>query len=146
MQFSLLVVCKYYLWQHRLVAKSNQKRTAGRPGQARRSPCPVSCSLDVLGDRWTLLVVRDLLLGRTRFRDFAGSPEGIPTNILSDRLERLLQHEIVRRIPAPDGTKRFAYSLTKKGKALRPLLEALRDWGLAWDKGSKVMLAAPPRP
>jgi DNA-binding HxlR family transcriptional regulator len=111
---------------------------------ARRSPCPVACSLDILGDRWTLLVIRDLLLGRTRFRDFVASPEGIPTNILSDRLEKLLQHKIVEQIPAHDGTKRFAYALTKKGKALGPLLEAMRDWGLAWDKETKVLLQPKP--
>jgi DNA-binding HxlR family transcriptional regulator len=104
----------------------------------------VSCSLDIVGDRWTLLVIRDLMLGRTRFRDFAASPEGIPTNILSDRLERLLQHEIVEQIPAHDGAKRFAYALTKKGKALGPLLAALRDWGLAWDKETKVLLEPKP--
>ena len=100
----------------------------------------MACSLDIVGDRWTLLVIRDLMLGRTRFRDFAASPEGIPTNILSDRLERLLGHEILEQIPAQDGTKRFAYRLTEKGKALGPLLKALRDWGLAWDKETKDLL------
>ena len=108
----------------------------------RRSPCPVACALDVIGDRWTLLIVRDLILGRSRFKDFAGSPEGIPTNILSDRLERLLDQGIVDQIPAQDGTKRFAYQLTKKGEALRPVLESLRDWGLAWHKGSRVLMKA----
>lgn len=110
----------------------------------RRSPCPVACSLEILGDRWTLLVVRDLFLGRTRFRDFIASPEGIPTNILSDRLEKLLHHGIVEQIPAQDGTKRFAYTLTKKGRALGPLLEAMRDWGLAWEKETKVLLRPKP--
>ncbi|HTI72019.1 MAG TPA: helix-turn-helix domain-containing protein [Candidatus Limnocylindria bacterium] len=100
----------------------------------------MACSLDIVGDRWTLLIVRDLVLGRSRFKDFAGSPEGIPTNILSDRLERLLEHGLVDQIPAPDGTKRLAYQLTKKGEALRPVLEALRDWGLAWDKSTRVLL------
>src|SRR5271167_3449489 len=95
----------------------------------RRSPCPVACSLDLLGDRWTLLVIRDLFLGRTRFKDFSASPEGIPTNILSERLERLLKHGIVSQIPAADGTKRLAYELTEKGRALGPLLKAMRDWG-----------------
>jgi DNA-binding HxlR family transcriptional regulator len=108
---------------------------------ARRSPCPVACSLDLLGDRWTLLIVRDLFMGRSRFRDFSASPEGIPTNILSERLLRLQQHELVHQIAAEDGSKRLAYTLTPKGKALRPLLEALRDWGLAWEKGTKVMIA-----
>src|SRR6185503_18368057 len=90
----------------------------------RRSPCPVACTLDLVGDRWTLLVIRDLFLGRSRFREFSASPEGIPTNILSERLERLLQHGIVEQIPAQDGTKRFAYALTKKGRALGSVVKA----------------------
>jgi DNA-binding HxlR family transcriptional regulator len=106
----------------------------------RRSPCPVACALDIIGDRWTLLIVRDLFYGRTRFKDFATSPERIPTNILSDRLERLLERRIVEQIPAQDGTKRLAYRLTKKGKALGPVLKAMRDWGLAWDKSTRVLL------
>ena len=106
----------------------------------RRSPCPVACSLDIFGDRWTLLVIRDLMLGRTRFKDFSASPEGIPTNILSERLERLLQHGVVEQIPADDGTKRLAYRLTEKGRALRPLMKAMRDWGLQWEKGTQAML------
>lgn len=107
---------------------------------ARRSPCPVACSLDVFGDRWTLLVVRDLILGRARFKDFAASPEGIPTNVLSDRLERLQRHGVVAQVPAADGTKRLGYRLTPKGLALRPILAALRDWGLKWEKGTRVGL------
>ena len=107
---------------------------------ARRSPCPVACSLDIIGDRWTLLVVRDLFLGRARFKEFMASPEGIPTNILAERLERLLAHDIVEQIPAEDGTKRLAYRLTEKGKALGAVLKSMRDWGLAWDKTTRVML------
>jgi DNA-binding HxlR family transcriptional regulator len=84
--------------------------------------------------------VRDLILGRTRFKDFTASPEGIPTNILSDRLEKLLQHGVVEQVPASDGTKRLAYHLTAKGRALRPLLAAIRDWGLKWEKGTRVLL------
>ena len=121
------------------VTRRNQavkKRAAPAP---RRSPCPVACSLDLFGDRWTLLIVRDLLFGRTRFKDFTASPEGIPTNILADRLERLLAHDVVEQIPAEDGTKRLAYRLTEKGKALGPVLKAMRDWGLAWDKSTRVM-------
>ncbi len=110
-----------------------------------RSPCPVACSLDLLGDRWTLLVVRDLILGRTRFKEFVASPEGIPTNILSDRLERLLKQGIVEQIPAADGTKRLAYRLTEKGEALRPILKELRDWGLKWRPETKVLLEPMPK-
>ena len=108
--------------------------------KAKRSPCPVAYSLDILGDRWTLLVIRDLFYGRTRFKEFATSPEGIPTNLLTDRLERLLARGIIEQVPAEDGTKRMAYRLTKKGKALGPILRALRDWGLASDKSTRVQL------
>lgn len=118
------------------------KRSQKSAATARRSPCPVACSLDILGDRWTLLVVRDLFLGRERFRDFTASPEGVPTNILSERLERLQRHEIVEQIPAADGTKRSGYQLTKKGRALGPVLAAMRDWGLQWEKGTRVMTKA----
>jgi DNA-binding HxlR family transcriptional regulator len=119
------------------VTRRNQ---IAKKGPARkRSPCPVAFSLDVLGDRWTLLVIRDLFFGRTRFKEFAASPEGIPTNILTDRLERLLARGIIEQIPAEDGTKRLAYRLTRKGKALGPVLRSMRDWGLAWDKSTRVM-------
>ena len=105
----------------------------------KRSRCPVARSLDIFGDRWTLLIIRDLFFGRTRFKEFAASPEGIPTNILTDRLERLLGRGFIEQIPAEDGTKRMAYRLTKKGRALGPVLRAMRDWGLAWDKSTRVM-------
>jgi len=100
----------------------------------------VSCALDLFGDRWTLLVIRDLMLGRSRFKDFVSSPEGIPTNILSDRLERLLEAGILRQIPASDGGKRMAYELTEKGDSLRPVMKSIRDWGLAWEPGTKAIL------
>lgn len=106
----------------------------------RRSPCPVSCSLDILGDRWTLLVIRDLMLGRSRFKEFATSPEGIPTNILSDRLERLVQHGIAEKVPASEGAKRQIYRLTDKGLALKPVLRAITRWGLRWEEGTRIGL------
>jgi len=118
-------------------AKSKKQETIPR-----RSPCPIACSLDIFGDRWSLLIIRDLIFGRTRFRDFISSPEAIPTNILSDRLERLLKQEIIEQIPATDGTKRLAYQLTSKGKALRPVLKAIRDWGLEWEEGTRALLTA----
>jgi DNA-binding HxlR family transcriptional regulator len=102
----------------------------------RRSPCPVACALDTLGDRWTLLIIRDLFLGRSRFKDFTSSPEGIPTNILSNRLQRLLENQIVAHCAAADGTKRLAYQLTEKGQALGTILAAMRDWGLTWEPGT----------
>jgi DNA-binding HxlR family transcriptional regulator len=108
---------------------------------SRRSPCPVSCALDLFGDRWTLLVIRDLMLGRTRFKDFVASPEGIPTNILSDRLERLRERGIIHQIPAKEGGKRMAYALTDKGESLRPVIMTIRDWGLKWEEGTKLGMA-----
>ncbi len=120
--------------------KTTKPKAVATP--ARRSPCPVACALDLFGDKWTLLVIRDLVLGRNRFKDFIGSPEGIPTNILSDRLERLLEGGVIRHIPAADGSKRLAYELTDKGLALRPLLRAMRDWGLKWEPGTDARLEA----
>jgi DNA-binding HxlR family transcriptional regulator len=120
------------------VTRRNQRAKKGPA--PKRSPCPVALSLDIFGDRWTLLVIRDLFFGRTRFKEFAASPEGIPTNILTDRLERLLARGIIEQIPAEDGTKRLAYRLTRKGKALGPILEAMRDWGLSWDKSTRVQI------
>ena len=117
--------------------KSSTKSAKAAP---RRSPCPVACALDLFGDKWTLLIIRDLVLGRSRFKDFVESPEGIPTNILSDRLERLRDGGIVQHIPAADGSKRLAYELTDKGLALRPVLRSIRDWGLKWEPGTSANL------
>jgi DNA-binding HxlR family transcriptional regulator len=113
---------------------------AKKGAASKRSPCPVAFALDIFGDRWTLLVIRDLFSGRSRFKEFAASPEGVPTNILTDRLERLVAHGIIEQIPAKDGTKRLAYSLTKKGKALGPVLRTMRDWGLACDKSTRALV------
>jgi DNA-binding HxlR family transcriptional regulator len=122
------------------VTPRNQMTKKGAAPARRRSLCPVGCSLDIFGDRWTLLIVRDLFHGRSRFKDFSASPEGIPTNILSERLERLLAHGVIEQMPAEDGAKRLAYRLTEKGKALGPVLKAVRDWGLAWDKSTRAMV------
>jgi DNA-binding HxlR family transcriptional regulator len=109
-------------------------------GDILRSPCPVACVLDICGDRWTLLIVRDLMFGRSRFKDFSASPEGIPTNILSDRLARLLRHGLAEQVPAEDGSMRLGYRLTEKGRSLGPILKAMRDWGLNWEPATKAMM------
>lgn len=114
--------------------------TSRNRGPERRSPCPIACTLDLLGDRWTLLVLRDLFLGRSRFRDFLASPEGIPTNILTERLERLCANGLAERFAAEDGSGRPAYRLTQKGRSLGPLLRAARDWGLAQLEGTAVLM------
>lgn len=87
------------------------------------------------------MVIRDLMLGSSRFKDFAGSPEGIPTNILSDRLARLIEAGLAEKVPATDGGKRFIYRLTEKGWSLRPILESIRDWGLEWEPGTQLLWA-----
>src|SRR5947209_18974122 len=95
---------------------TRRNQIAKRDLAPRRSPCPVAFSLDIFGDRWTLLVIRDLFFGRSRFKEFAASPEGIPTNILSDRLERLVARGIIEQIPAEDGTKRLRSEERRVGK------------------------------
>lgn len=87
-----------------------------------------------------MLVIRDLMLGRTRFKEFSESPEGIPTNILTERLERLLHHGIIEKVPVTPGGKRFGYELTEKGESLRSILVAMKKWGLKWEKGTYVGL------
>lgn len=110
------------------------------PSSTRRSSCAVAAALDLLGDRWTLLVIRDMFLGKSRFKDFVSSPEGIPTNILTDRLERLVNAGMARRIPSSPGSRHLAYELTPKGKSLGPVLRSLRDWGLTWEKGTEAFI------
>lgn len=96
----------------------------------RRSCCPIACTLDLIGDRWTLLVVRDLLMGRSHFKEFTASPEGIATNILTDRLARLVEHGLAERYPSTEVPGKDAYRLTKKGKTLGPIVRSVVKWGL----------------
>ncbi|MEQ9606446.1 MAG: helix-turn-helix domain-containing protein [Kiloniellaceae bacterium] len=105
----------------------------------RRSCCPLACTLDLLGDRWTLLVIRDLVFGKSRFSEFQRAPEGIATNILADRLSLLVDRGLAERRLAPSG-KRVTYHLTEKGRSLRPVLEALREWGLANIEGTAALI------
>lgn len=97
------------------VAHRNQNVRKGLP--SKRSPCPVAFSLDIFGDRWTLLVIRDLFYGRTRFKEFAGSPEGIPTNILTDRLERLLARGSLNKSPPKMAPSAWLIALLKRESA-----------------------------
>lgn len=93
-----------------------------------RSGCPIATTLDVLGDRWTLVIVRDLLTGKSRFGDFLKSPEGIPTNILADRLERLEAFGLIEKSSYQENPVRFDYRLRQKGADLLPALQALCLW------------------
>lgn len=94
-----------------------------------RSICPIANTLDVLGDKWTLLVVRDvLLLAKRRFGELVKCDEGIPTNILADRLQRLEKDGILRRRPYQRHPDRYEYVLTRKGADLFPLLREMVRW------------------
>lgn len=96
-----------------------------------RSACPIANALDLLGDRWTLLVIRDLLfLGKRRFGELLSSPEGIPTNILSDRLRRLEEGGLVEKVAYQLRPPRYEYQLTPKGMDILPVLRSLAEWSL----------------
>jgi DNA-binding HxlR family transcriptional regulator len=105
----------------------------------KRSACPVACALDLAGDKWTLLVVRDLLRGRNTYGALADSPEGIPTNILADRLRRMEKGGLIRAVPYQRRPVRYAYSLTGKGQALREVLTAVARWGRRHLPGTKIL-------
>ena len=93
-----------------------------------RSRCPVSCILEIIGDKWTLLVVRDLFFDNHTFKDLQASPEKIPSNILANRLKRLEGSGLVRRELYQERPKRYAYYLTEKGLDLEPVMRSMMVW------------------
>ena len=108
--------------------------------KSKRSVCPVACALDIFGDKWTLLVIRDLACGKTLFKQFCASPEGIATNILTDRLQRLETYQLVERVANEVHAGRDAYRLTAKGKSLLPVLQNIADWGLTHIPGTAARM------
>lgn len=105
---------------------------------APRSGCPINAAVEVLGDPWAMLVLRDLMFGNRRhFRELAlGSEEGIATNILASRLKRLVAAGLLTRSEARRG-QRAAYSLTEAGIQVLPVMVALGNWGLAHRQGER---------
>jgi DNA-binding HxlR family transcriptional regulator len=97
-------------------------------------PCPIARTLDVIGEWWTLLIVRDAFLGARRYEEFRST--GIADNILSARLKRLVDDEILERRPYQSHPERFEYLLTAKGRALLPVIASIASWGQKWTKGS----------
>src|SRR5262245_48471095 len=92
--------------------------------------CPIAQALDVIGERWTILLLRDLLLhGPRRFQDFQESLSGVAPNTLSARLKSMEANGLITRRLYSDHPPRLEYHLTEKGKSLGPLLKALREWG-----------------
>ena len=105
---------------------------------ARRSSCPAACALDLAGDKWTLLVVRDLLRGRDTYGRLAASDEGIPTNILADRLRKMEDSGLITSKPYQENPLRYAYALTAKGRDLGHVLGAMARWGKKHIRGTRV--------
>ena len=111
----------------------------GESSEFKRSACAVANTLDLLGDKWSLLVVRDLLHGKRTYGELADSPEGIPTNILAERLKRLENVGIITSAPYQERPVRYAYTLTKKGTALGDVLLALVRWGREHIPGTRTL-------
>lgn len=100
-----------------------------RMRQDRRSTCPISTGLEVLGDRWTLLVIRDMAFaGKRHFREFLQSEEAISSNVLADRLAALVDAGIVTKRGDPTHAQKAVYSLTEKGLELLPVMVAMSAW------------------
>jgi DNA-binding HxlR family transcriptional regulator len=123
-------------------ALSDKLRKSGRFGSVQKmehikalvAECGLSAALEVVGERWSFLILRGAFNGLHHFEEFQATL-GIARNILSNRLARLVEHDILHRDPDPSDRRRIAYRLTEKGKALLPVLIALRQWGERWVSG-----------
>ncbi len=96
-----------------------------------RSGCPIASGLEIVGDRWTLVILRDMLTGKTRYADFMDSPERITTNILASRLSQMEENGLVQKREYQTNPVRYSYHLTQKGAELLPLLQCLSRWSNA---------------
>ncbi len=95
-----------------------------------RSPCAIASTLDVLGDKWSLVLVRDMLIkGKKTFKEFSSSPEGIATGILASRLKLLESYGLITKRKLPDNKKENIYLLTEKGIDLAPVIMEITLWG-----------------
>src|SRR5215510_798151 len=129
------------------MAESSRREThSRRADQGPRSDCPIASTLDVIGDRWTLLVARDLIAGKTRFSEFLASDERIPTNVLADRIRRLERHGIIDSVLYSQHPPRAEYHLTAKGRDLEPVLKAVGVWGLKHIPGTVNRIWGDSRP
>ena len=105
-----------------------------------RSACPITNALDIIGDKWTLLIIRDLFLGKHLYREMMQSPEGIASNILANRLQRLEQAKFIWKDAYQIHPIRYQYRLTEKGEDLKPVLMALVTWGKKHIPDSEVFI------
>jgi len=103
-----------------------------KPAPKRRSGCPLNASVEMLGDRWSLLIIRDIMVrGYRTFKEFLSSDEHIATNILADRLRRLHEYGIITTQPDPSDGRKLFYLLTAKGMDLAPVLTEMVLWAAA---------------
>jgi DNA-binding HxlR family transcriptional regulator len=106
-----------------------------KPSTKWRSGCPLNASVEILGDRWSLLIIRDMVLrGFRSYKEFLESYEGIATNILADRLQKLMAHGIISSQPDPLDGRKLIYSLTAKGIDLAPVLTEMVLWAAAHEE------------
>ena len=106
-----------------------------KPAPKRRSGCPLNASIEMLGDRWSLLIIRDMMLrGSRTFKEFLDSHERIATNILADRLRRLESYGIITTRPDPSDGRKLFYVLTPKGVDLAPVLTEMVLWAAAHER------------
>jgi DNA-binding HxlR family transcriptional regulator len=104
-------------------------------------PCPVSACAEILAGKWTILLIRDLAAGRTRFCELERSLEGISPRTLSLRLRALEEQGVVQRRTFPEVPPRVEYSLTEKGRALVPIIEGMRTYGREWLESAPAVAA-----
>ncbi len=110
-------------------------KTARQRNVERRSGCPLNASVEMLGDRWSLLIIRDMMLrGFQTYKEFMECYEGIATNILADRLRKLVEYGIVTTEPDPTDGRKVLYVLTAKGIDLAPVLTEMVLWAAAHEK------------
>lgn len=113
-----------------------------KAGAKRRSGCPLNASVEMLGDRWSLLIIRDMMLGgASTYKAFLKSYEGIATNILADRLRKLVEYGIISTQPDPSDGRKVTYQLTRKGIDLAPVLTEMVLWAAAHeDTGNQALV------
>jgi DNA-binding HxlR family transcriptional regulator len=112
------------------------------PGSERRSECPLNASVEMLGDRWSLLIIRDMMLrGFRSYKEFLECYEGIATNTLADRLRKLMANGIIVAVPDPSDGRKLIYSITAKGIDLAPVLTEMVLWAAAHeDVGNQALV------
>ena len=95
----------------------------------KRSECPISCSLDIFGDKWSLLIIRDMMFfNKSTYGDFLKSAEGIATNILASRLQGLEENKLIEKLEHPDSKAKVLYKLTQKSIDLLPIIVEIQLW------------------